>query len=113
MQFIRCPVPLLLRLHVLVMEFIGKSGWDASRLKDASLSLYKLRECYAECKLVHGYLSEYNILYFEGHLYIIVVSQAVDLDHSQIQQMILTRGDVIFVEEEIEDLGLCKRPWMM
>ncbi|XP_010521624.1 PREDICTED: serine/threonine-protein kinase RIO1-like [Tarenaya hassleriana] len=89
---IRCPTPLLLRLHVLVMEFIGKNGWAAPRLKDAALSLDKLRECYLEliismrtlyqkCKLVHGDLSEYNILYFEGHLYIIDVSQSVDLDH--------------------------------
>ncbi|GKV13781.1 hypothetical protein SLEP1_g24761 [Rubroshorea leprosula] len=89
---IRCPTPLLLRLHVLVMEFIGKAGWAAPRLKDAALSLDKLREGYLEmilamrtlyqkCKLVHGDLSEYNILYFEGHLYIIDVSQAVDLDH--------------------------------
>ncbi|MQL94030.1 hypothetical protein Taro_026687 [Colocasia esculenta] len=89
---IRCPTPFLLRLHVLVMEFIGKAGWAAPRLKDASLSEDKLREAYMEiittmrtmyqkCKLVHGDLSEYNILYFEGHLYIIDVSQSVDLDH--------------------------------
>ncbi|CAL9775189.1 unnamed protein product [Musa acuminata subsp. burmannicoides] len=89
---IRCPTPLLLRLHVLVMEFIGKAGWAAPRLKDAALSEDKLHECYVEiittmrtlyqkCKLVHGDLSEYNILYFEGHLYIIDVSQSVDLDH--------------------------------
>lgn len=89
---IRCPTTFLLRLHVLVMEFIGKAGWAAPRLKDASLSEDKLREAYMEiittmrtlhqkCKLVHGDLSEYNILYFEGHLYIIDVSQSVDLDH--------------------------------
>ncbi|XP_059444114.1 uncharacterized protein LOC132176024 [Corylus avellana] len=89
---IRCPTPILLRLHVLVMEFIGKAGWAAPRLKDAALSLDRLREGYMEiiiamrtlyqkCKLVHGDLSEYNVLYFEGHLYIIDVSQSVDLDH--------------------------------
>lgn len=89
---IRCPTPILLRLHVLVMEFIGKAGWAAPRLKDAALSDDKLRESYLEiittmrtlyqkCKLVHGDLSEYNILYFEGHLYVIDVSQSVDLDH--------------------------------
>ncbi|KAL0369289.1 UNVERIFIED_CONTAM: Serine/threonine-protein kinase rio1 [Sesamum calycinum] len=124
---IRCPAPLLLRLHVLVMEFIGKAGWAAPRLKDADLSLDKLRESYVEiimamrtlyqkCKLVHGDLSEYNILYFEGHLYIIDVSQAVDLDHPHAldflredcihvsaQQKILARGDVISTEEEIAD----------
>lgn len=89
---IRCPAPILLRLHVLVMEFIGKAGWAAPRLKDAALSQDRLQEGYVEvvmamrtlfqkCKLVHGDLSEYNILYYEGHLHIIDVSQAVDLDH--------------------------------
>ncbi|KAK2978797.1 hypothetical protein RJ640_014084 [Escallonia rubra] len=125
---IRCPSPLLLRLHVLVMEFIGKAGWAAPRLKDAALSLDKLRECYMElimemrtlyqkCKLVHGDLSEYNILYYEGHLYIIDVSQSVDLDHPHAldflredcvhvsaQQKVLARGDKISAEDEIADL---------
>lgn len=68
-----------------------------------------MRTLYQKCKLLHGNLSEYNILYFEvslylfskwndcffngeqelsiltivcqGHLYIIDVSQSVDLDH--------------------------------
>ncbi|KAI6706575.1 hypothetical protein NL676_009537 [Syzygium grande] len=38
---IRCPTPHLLKLHVLVMDFIGKAGWAAPRLKDAALSLDK------------------------------------------------------------------------
>ncbi|CAM6008899.1 unnamed protein product [Sphagnum balticum] len=89
---IRSPTPILLRLHVLVMSFIGKDGWAAPRLKDASISQSKMCECYVEmvlimrkmyqkCKLVHSDLSEYNILYYEGHLYIIDVSQSVELDH--------------------------------
>uniref|UniRef100_A0A7N0UYU8 Serine/threonine-protein kinase RIO1 n=1 Tax=Kalanchoe fedtschenkoi TaxID=63787 RepID=A0A7N0UYU8_KALFE len=89
---IRCPTPLHLKLHVLVMEFIGKNGWAAPRLKEVDLTLDKLCECYMEvviamrtlyqkCKLVHGDLSEFNMLYYEGHLYIIDVSQGVDLDH--------------------------------
>ncbi|KAM4115584.1 hypothetical protein ACJW30_04G160700 [Castanea mollissima] len=101
---IRCPTPILLRLHVLVMEFIGKAGWAAPRLKDAALSLDKLREGYVEviiamrtlyqkCKLVHGDLSEYNILYFEGHLYIIDVSQSVDLDHPRAIEFLIEDCD--------------------
>ncbi|XP_051149904.1 uncharacterized protein LOC127264419 [Andrographis paniculata] len=112
---IRCPVPLLLRLHVLVMEFIGKSGWAAPRLKDSGLSLDKLRECYVEiimamrtlyqkCKLVHGDLSEYNILYFEGHLYIIDVSQAVDLDHPQ--ALVFLREDCLHVSDFFRKHGV-------
>ncbi|KAL0922831.1 hypothetical protein M5K25_006856 [Dendrobium thyrsiflorum] len=65
---IRCPTPFLLRLHVLVMDFIGKAGWAAPRLKDANLSEDKLHESYLEiimtmrtlyqkCKLVHGDLT--------------------------------------------------------
>lgn len=112
---IRCPAPLLLRLHVLVMEFIGKAGWAAPRLKDADLSLDKLREGYVEiimamrtlyqkCKLVHGDLSEYNILYFEGHLYIIDVSQAVDLDHPHALDFL--REDCIHVSDFFKKRGI-------
>ncbi|XVF11526.1 hypothetical protein REPUB_Repub08aG0035700 [Reevesia pubescens] len=112
---IRCPTPLLLRLHVLVMEFIGKAGWAAPRLKDAALSLDKLRECYLEiilamrtlyqkCKLVHGDLSEYNILYFEGHLYIIDVSQSVDLDHPHALDFL--REDCVHVSDFFKKHGV-------
>merc|ERR1719230_2062226 len=34
-----------------------------------------------ECKLVHGDLSEYNMLYHDGELHIIDVSQSVERDH--------------------------------
>ncbi|MCL7052306.1 hypothetical protein MKW94_018005 [Papaver nudicaule] len=89
---IRCPTPISSRLHVLVMEFIGKSGRAAPRLKDANLSKDQMRECYVQmimvmrdlyhkCKLVHGYLSGENILYYEGNLHIIDVSESVDFDH--------------------------------
>ncbi|KAF5743693.1 Serine/threonine-protein kinase Rio1 [Tripterygium wilfordii] len=112
---IRCPTPLLLRLHVLVMEFIGKAGWAAPRLKDAALSLDKLREGYMEmiismrtlyqkCKLVHGDLSEYNILYFDGHLYIIDVSQAVDLDHPHALDFL--REDCVHVSDFFKKHGV-------
>ncbi|KAI3971211.1 hypothetical protein MKW92_006342 [Papaver armeniacum] len=89
---IRCPTPIFLRLHVLVMEFVGKSGRAAPCLKDANLSEDKMgegyvqmimvmRKLYQKCNLVHGDLSEYSILYYEGIFHIIDVSQSVDLDH--------------------------------
>ncbi|KAL6545069.1 hypothetical protein OROHE_009976 [Orobanche hederae] len=112
---IRCPSPLHLRLHVLVMEFIGKWGWAAPRLKDANLSRGKLRESYLEiilamrtmyqkCKLVHGDLSEYNILYYEGHLYIIDVSQSVDLDHPLALDFL--REDIVHVSDFFKKNGV-------
>ncbi|MCL7034110.1 hypothetical protein MKW94_004317 [Papaver nudicaule] len=112
---IRCPTPILLRLHVLVMEFIGKSGWAAPRLKDADLSEDKMREGYVQmimvmrnlyqkCKLVHGDLSEYNILYYEGNLHIIDVSQSVDLDHPHALDFL--REDCVHVSEFFKKNGV-------
>ncbi|KAH9606005.1 hypothetical protein KSS87_009490 [Heliosperma pusillum] len=112
---LRCPKTILLKLHVLVMDFIGKAGWAAPRLKDAALSLDKLREGYVEiitamrtmyqkCKLVHGDLSEYNILYYEGHLYIIDVSQAVDLDHPHALDFL--REDCLHVSDFFKKSGV-------
>ena len=70
---IRCPEALMLRSHVLLMTFLGKNGHAAPRLKDARLNADQYGECYyelvkmmrklwQECKLVHGDLSEYNLL---------------------------------------------------
>ncbi|OWP01113.1 hypothetical protein B2J93_6563 [Marssonina coronariae] len=94
---IPCPEPVYLRLHVLVMSFLGdKKGWAAPRLRDAELQgddldeqwrlLYVqmiglMRRMYQTCKLVHADLSEYNVLYHLQKLYIIDVSQSVEHDH--------------------------------
>lgn len=87
-----CPRPIVLRSHVLVMEFVGKDGWPAPRLKEAPVTDSKCRELYLdcvvlmrrlyhECRLVHADLSEYNMLYHEGKLVVIDVSQSVEHDH--------------------------------
>ncbi|KAJ1678827.1 Serine/threonine-protein kinase rio1, partial [Spiromyces aspiralis] len=91
---IACPQPLLLRQHVLVMDFLGSDdGWAYPRLKDAPITstsrytkLYwqlvrDMRIMFQTCRLVHADLSEYNILYHAKSLYIIDVSQSVEHDH--------------------------------
>ena len=40
-----------------------------------------MRKIFQTCKLVHGDLSEFNILYHSGKAYIIDVSQSVEHDH--------------------------------
>ncbi|KAK4097636.1 Serine/threonine-protein kinase Rio1 [Parathielavia hyrcaniae] len=94
---IACPEPLMLKLHVLVMSFLGdKRGYAYPRLRDARLTggdiddqwrhlyiqlLGVMRRLYQVCNLVHADLSEYNILYNDKKLYIIDVSQSVEHDH--------------------------------
>jgi len=99
---IPCPEPIQLKLHVLVMEFLGdKKGYAYPRLRDASISssssdaddvestwrllyiqlLGIMRRMYQVCRLVHADLSEYNILYHKKKLYVIDVSQSVEHDH--------------------------------
>ena len=89
---IPCPQPILLRNHILIMEFLGQEGWPSPRLKDATLSDKRYREAYVQCvlimrhmfqrcRLVHGDLSEYNLLWHNQRIYVIDVSQSVESDH--------------------------------
>lgn len=89
---LNCPEPILLRSHVLVMTFMGKAGWPSPKLKDVDLSQSTARSLYRECvrmmwkiynicKLVHADLSEFNLLYHEGNVVVIDVSQSVEHDH--------------------------------
>jgi len=76
----------------ILMEFLGKNGWPSPRLKDTNLSERHMREAYVQtilimrhlyqrCKLVHGDLSEYNLLWHKSQVYVIDVSQSVETDH--------------------------------
>ncbi|XP_006888828.1 PREDICTED: serine/threonine-protein kinase RIO1 [Elephantulus edwardii] len=89
---IPCPEPIMLRNHVLVMGFIGKDDVPAPLLKNVQLSESKARELYLQviqyvrkmyqdARLVHADLSEFNMLYHNGDVYIIDVSQSVEHDH--------------------------------
>lgn len=91
---IPCPEAIQLKLHVLLMGFIGnEDGWAAPRLKDFKTEnsedyffLYLqccmvLWKMYNRCKLVHADLSEYNLLVKDNILYVIDVSQSVEHDH--------------------------------
>lgn len=94
---IPCPEPLHLKNHVLVMEFLGdKKGYPAPRLKDVVFEgedassrwrdvyyqvLGYMRRVYQVCRLVHGDLSEYNMLWLDDKAWYIDVSQSVEHDH--------------------------------
>eukprot|EP01022_Parablepharisma_sp_SALTPOND_P016029 TRINITY_DN2308_c0_g1_i1.p3 TRINITY_DN2308_c0_g1~~TRINITY_DN2308_c0_g1_i1.p3 ORF type:complete len:421 (-),score=41.11 TRINITY_DN2308_c0_g1_i1:4409-5671(-) len=90
---IAVPQPVAVKGHILVMEFLGKHMIAASTLKEAVFTTLEeweqlyisvveiLRRMYQDCKLVHADFSEYNILLYEGKVYVIDVSQAVEHDH--------------------------------
>ncbi|GJJ70278.1 RIO kinase 1 [Entomortierella parvispora] len=117
---IPCPEPLVLRMHVLVMGFLGdKNGWAYPRLKDAQIdadrypALYfqlvkYMRIMYQTCHLVHADLSEYNILYHSRTLYIIDVSQSVEHDHPHafnFLRMDITNVSDYFRKKRVDVMG--------
>ncbi|OJJ47289.1 hypothetical protein ASPZODRAFT_132274 [Penicilliopsis zonata CBS 506.65] len=121
---IPCPEPIQLRLHVLVMGFLGNSkGLAAPRLKDVEFdipepetrwrSLYVellgyMRVMYQTCHLVHADLSEYNILYHKKKLYIIDVSQSVEHEHPSSLEFL--RMDIKNVSDFFRRKGVATLP---
>uniref|UniRef100_A0AAY5KFD3 Serine/threonine-protein kinase RIO3 n=1 Tax=Esox lucius TaxID=8010 RepID=A0AAY5KFD3_ESOLU len=93
---IPCPEVVVLKKHILVMSFIGKDHVPAPKLKDAMLSSEDMKKAYyqvlhvssdvqlwlyMECNLVHADLSEYNMLWHEGKVWLIDVSQSIEPTH--------------------------------
>ena len=111
---IPCPKPILLKSHVLVMQFLGENGWPSPRLKDAQLSEKRFREAYVQtvtimrrmyqrCRLVHGDLSEYNLLWHKNEVHVIDVSQSVETDHPSALDFL--RKDVANVNDFFRKIG--------
>ncbi|XP_045742888.1 serine/threonine-protein kinase RIO3 isoform X2 [Mirounga angustirostris] len=89
---IPCPTVVLLKKHILVMSFIGHDQVPAPKLKEVKLSSEEMKEAYYqtvhlmqqlynECTLVHADLSEYNMLWHAGKVWLIDVSQSVEPTH--------------------------------
>uniref|UniRef100_A0A7E4UNV8 Serine/threonine-protein kinase RIO3 n=1 Tax=Panagrellus redivivus TaxID=6233 RepID=A0A7E4UNV8_PANRE len=91
---LRCPIPLHLKKHVLLMTMIGHKEaairlknvvWvdEEQRQKAYAQSKEIICRMYSECNLIHGDFSEFNLLYHDGDVYVIDVAQAMDLSHSR------------------------------
>ncbi len=87
---VRVPKPIAVKSNVVVMEFIGKEGVSAPSLKEQPPEdpekVYKvivtaLKRLYQKAKIVHGDLSEYNIMMWKGKPVIFDVSQSVSIQH--------------------------------
>ena len=84
------PKPIAVKNNVLVMEFIGEDGVSAPSLKEQlpvepentyrQLLMYMTR-LYRKADLVHGDLSEYNIMMWRGEPVLFDMSQSVPSSH--------------------------------
>jgi len=84
------PKAIAVQKNVLVMEFIGKNGVSAPSLREQPVSdpekvytrlLTSIARLYRKAELVHGDLSEYNIMIWKGKPVIFDLSQAVPTSH--------------------------------
>ena len=84
------PKPIAVKNNVLVMEFIGKDGRSAPSMKEQlpdnpeknyKLLLTYLVRLYRKADLVHGDLSEYNIMVWKGKPVVFDMSQSVPSSH--------------------------------
>jgi len=118
------PHPLVFDRNVLVMEFLGNGNVAFPQLRIAEIDDYQktydeildhIRTLWKKAKLVHGDLSEYNILFGNGHPYLIDMGQAVTLDHlnapgflkrdlEQLNRFFSGRCSVREVSETLEEL---------
>jgi RIO kinase 1 len=110
---VRVPNPIAVKNNVLVMEFIGKDGVNAASLKEQAPSdpekVYKVLLTYVErlyrkADLVHGDLSEYNIMMWKGKPVIFDVAQAVPTSHSMAEFFL--RRDLANVNRFFSRLGV-------
>ncbi len=94
---VNVPEPIDKWKNILVMSYVGDENRAAPLMKDIMESLKKdiayeiieeMKKMY-KAKLVHGDLSEYNILIWNDKPYIIDVAQAVPLDHPLADELML------------------------
>ena len=110
---VRVPKPIAVKNNVLVMEFIGLNGESAPSLKEKAPKnpekLYEtlltyLERLYKKAEIVHGDLSEYNIMVLRGKPILFDMSQAVPLVHPMAD--LLLRRDLTNLNRYFGRLGV-------
>ncbi|MFX0000859.1 MAG: serine protein kinase RIO [Candidatus Hodarchaeota archaeon] len=108
------PQPIFIKNNILIMEYIGFESIPAPLLKDIKAPkepinlmnelLLFIKELYQKANLVHGDLSEFNILYHNQKPIIIDISQAVSIHHPK-AEIYLVR-DIKNIFKYFEKLGI-------
>ncbi len=95
---VKCPEPLAFRDNILVMEFVGEEFSPYPKLKDLEIEnpqqgykqvIDNISRLWNEEELVHGDLSEYNMLVDDkGVLWWIDFSQGVHFNHPEAEELL-------------------------
>jgi RIO kinase 1 len=108
---VRVPEPIAVRNNVLIMEFIGENGETAPLLRETELSnpqrvyerlLLNIGKLY-KAGLIHGDLSEYNVMIRRGNPIIFDMSQAVSVKHPMADQFL--RRDLNNINNYFKKIG--------
>lgn len=95
---VRVPKPIVVRENILVMEFIGVNGIPAPLLKDYTPDnpeaiyrriLSNIGLLWVKAGIVHGDLSEYNVMVWRGEPIIFDLSQALSIEHPNAYTLLL------------------------
>lgn len=94
---VRVPKPMAVRNNVLIMEFIGENGESAPSFKEQTPKnpakayatiLEYLKRLYTKAELVHGDLSEYNIMMWKRNPVLFDMAQAVPTSHPMARDLL-------------------------
>ena len=117
-QAITVPAPIYVEKNVILLEFIGKDAKSAPHLREVPLeapagwykkTLEMLKDLHDKVKLVHGDLSEYNILVPDGYPVFIDFAQAVTMEHPEAK--LFLKRDVENLNHYFAGLGVKTRPF--
>ncbi len=112
------PSPLYHEKNVVLLRFIGKDRVPAPLLREVPLQnprvwyrkiVEMLKTLHDKAKLVHGDLSEYNIMIPDGYPLFIDFGQAVQTEHPQADTFL--ERDVQNINHYFESLGVRTRPY--
>ena len=108
------PEPIYTKNNILIMEYIGFESIPAPKLKDIKAPknpvtllnevLNFIKDLYQKANLVHGDLSEFNILYHNQKPVVIDISQAVTIHHPK-AEVYLVR-DITNIFNYFEKIGV-------
>ncbi len=125
---IRVPEPVSFSKNILIMEYLDHRDHPAPMLKDVDIDkedmeyvcdlvLGYMDTLYNELEMIHGDLSEFNVLIADTYPYLIDVSQSVFLDHPRALELLerdvgnmvryfKSNGVDIKVEDVVDRIGI-------